>query len=266
MSEKKLVNWEKEASLGIITVNNPPANAFSVPVMKEMIVCLEEIEADKDVRVAIITGSGTKIFIGGADIKSFPSLMNGDIKLARELSAQCDVVCRAISGFSKPVIAALNGAALGGGLELALSCDMRVASPTIKIGLPEITLGLIPGAGGTQRLPRLIGYARALEMMLTGKPISAEEALLIGLINQIAPSQAEILTAAKKLALEIAEYASETINTIKFVVNNGLKVSLEEAILLERDCFSKTFKSPVAREGINAFLEKRKPDFSKSLL
>ena len=261
MTGRSNVNWEKERPLGIITVNNPPVNTLSPIVKQELYACLEEIDADSDVKVVILTGAGDKIFMGGADIKTFPNRLKGNSSLSERAAQEGHLVLNRIADFSRPVIAALNGHTLGGGLEVALSCDMRVASPNIRIGVPEITLGVMPGMGGTQHLPRLIGYAKAMEMLLTGEPVRSEEALRIGLVNAVAPGKAETLACAKELGSKIARHSSEAIYLIKKVVRKGLDMKLPDAIALETEYFGRIFKTSGAREGIMAFLEKRKPNF-----
>jgi len=260
--ENRVVNWEREGAVAIMTLDNPPANQFGTAVMHATLECLDEIRCDGDVKVVIFTATGNKIFIGGADIKSFPNYLKNYSDSVGDLATLGHKVYNGFAQFPKPVIAALNGHTLGGGLEVAMSCDIRVANPKIKLGLPEISLGLLPGGGGTQRLPRLIGYGRAMQMLLTGEPIDAYEAQRIGLVNIVAPSPEETLDTARALANKIASYSSESIYLIKKAAYNGAMGDLQPGIDFEQECFCRVFKSPGAKEGVSAFIEKRKADFT----
>lgn len=256
----ELVNWEKRDKAGILTINNPPVNALSGKVGDEIMACLEEMEKDDEVRVVVVTGAGPKAFMAGADIKEFPTLMQGKAGVAGKFAAQAHSMFNRLDSFPKPTVAAINGLALGGGCELALSCDLRVAGENALLGLPEIKLGLFPGGGGTQRLPRLIGEAKAKELMYTGDFITAQEALRIGLVNSVVP-QAEVLNAALELAGKIALRPGVALNLIKQCVDRGLQMTLEEGLRLECDLFDRVFLTEDVREGVISFIEKRDPRF-----
>ncbi len=261
MSERELVNWEKRGSVGLMTINNPPVNALGAKVVNEIVECLREMEEDDGVRVAVVTGAGPKAFMAGADIKEFPQLMQGKAGVAGMYASRVHNMFNYLDGFPKPTVAAVNGLALGGGCELALCCDLRVAAENALLGLPEIKLGLFPGGGGTQRLPRLIGEAKAKELMFTGDFIPAQEALRIGLVNSVVP-QAEVLNAALELAGKIAQRPGVALNLIKQCVDRGLQMTLEEGLRLECDLFDRVFLTEDVREGVSAFIEKRDPRFS----
>jgi len=260
MSEKVLVTWQKEDGLGIMTINSPPVNALSERVISEVLSCVKEMEADAEVRVMIVTGAGEKAFVAGADIKELPKLIEGKAGAAAEYSKNAHMAINAIDNFSKPTIAAINALALGGGCELALACDLRVASKKALLGLPEIKLGVLPGGGGTQRLPRLVGEAKAKELMYLGNFISADEALQIGLVNRVVPPE-EILEAAKGLGKEIAGRPGMALNLIKQCVDRGLQMTLEEGLRLEIDLFDRVFLTEDVKEGVSAFIEKKSPKF-----
>lgn len=255
-----LVNWEKRDSAGLMTVNNPPVNALSGKVIEEILVCLGEMEQDRDVRVVVVTGGGTKAFMAGADIKEFPHLMQGKAGAAGKYASRGHQMFNRLDNFAKPTVAAINGLALGGGCELALCCDLRVAGENAMLGLPEIKLGLFPGGGGTQRLPRLIGEARAKELMYLGDFITAREALDIGLVNRVVPRD-EVVAAALELAQKIARRPGVALNLIKQCVDRGLEMTLEEGLRLECDLFDRVFLTEDVREGVSAFIEKREPKF-----
>ncbi|MCL6611034.1 MAG: enoyl-CoA hydratase [Peptococcaceae bacterium] len=261
MPVREMVNWEKKDSVGVITVNNPPVNALSVKVASEILECLNEMEQDDGVRVVVVTGAGPKAFMAGADIKEFPLIMQGKPGAAGAYAAGAHNMFNRLDGFPKPTVAAINGLALGGGCELALCCDLRVAGENALLGLPEIKLGLFPGGGGTQRLPRLIGEAKAKELMYTGDFIPAREALRIGLVNSVVP-QDEVLNAALELASKIARRPGVALSLIKQCVDRGLQMTLEEGLRLECDLFDRVFLTEDVREGVSAFIEKREPRFS----
>lgn len=247
-----------EGPIAIITINRPKQlNALNKQTIEELNACLEEQKSNSEVRVVIITGSGEKSFVAGADIKEFAdfSVQEGTELADRGQTTLFDY----IENYPKPVIAAVNGFALGGGLELAMACHIRFGSSNAKLGLPEVTLGLIPGYGGTQRLAQLVGKGRAMEMIMSAEMISAERAYETGLINHLV-DQADLLEAAKKLASRIARNSPQAINSAIKSVNagytdgmNGFKVEIEE--------FGKCFGTEDFTEGTTAFLEKRKPQF-----
>lgn len=246
-----------DGSVGIITINNPKANALSSGLVLELGAVISEFENDGSIKVIIITGAGEKFFVAGADIKDF---LNKSVNEGRNISRSLQLILNKIENLSKPVIAAINGYCLGGGLELAMSCDFRYASENAQLGQPEINLGLIPGAGGTQRLPRLIGKGKAKEMMFSGLPIKAKEALEVQLIQKIFP-QSELMTETLKIAHLIANKPTITLKHLKEVVDKGYDISLDTALVLEADKFGICFSTEDKIEGVSAFLEKREPHF-----
>jgi enoyl-CoA hydratase len=248
---------DREPPLLTITVNRPPANALSRATIAELRRAIDEAARDDEVRVIIITGSGHYIFIAGADVSEFPTL---DEQSGRELLESGHALFTAIETLPKPVIAAINGTCLGGGLELAMACDIRVAVESARFGQPEINLGIMPGWGGTQRLPRLIGKGRAMELLLTGDMIKAPEAQRIGLVNRVVP-EGELMAQTKNLARKLASQAPVALATMKQVVFEGMGQPLPEALRTELEGFLKVFATEDAREGVSAFLGKRKPQF-----
>lgn len=254
------VELRKENQVATLTIANPPVNALSSEVTSGLLRHLEELAGDNEVRVLIVTGAGDKVFVAGADIKEFPGLLKGKAGLAWEFARSGHKMFNALDDFPKPVIAAVNGLALGGGCELALACDIRIAADTAQLGLPEIKLGLFPGGGGTQRLPRLVGEAKAKELMFLGDPISAREALQIGLVNRIVPAQ-ELAGETMKLARELASRPGVALNLIKQAVDRGAQVSLEEGLKIEADLFDRVFLTEDVMEGVKAFIDKRKAEF-----
>ena len=190
---------EKETNVAMVVINNPPMNVLSEQVASELCDVFTELKDDQSVVTVILTGEGDRAFMAGADIKEFPKMVSQNTVEDKQKPSKKNEVFRLIDEFPKPTIAYLNGITLGGGLELALACDIRIAKETVELGLPEVKLGLFPGGGGTQRLPRLIGSAKAKELMFTGEQITAEEALRLGIINQIATNE-EGIEAARKLA------------------------------------------------------------------
>lgn len=255
-----MVELRKEDQVAVLTINNPPVNALNSRVMAELLQNLEKLAGDDGVRVLIVTGAGDRAFVAGADIKEFPGLFKGRAGLAGQFALAGHKMFNALDNFPRPTIAAVNGLALGGGCELALACDLRVAADTAQFGLPEIKLGLFPGGGGTQRLPRLIGEARAKEFMYLGDPISAGEALQIGLINRVVPA-GQLVEETMKLAGKLATRPGVALNLIKQAVDRGVQVSLEEGLKIEADLFDRVFLTEDVKEGVNAFIEKRKAEF-----
>lgn len=249
---------EKTEGYAIITINNPPMNVISSQVFKELDEVFSGLKEDDAVNAVILTGQGEKVFAAGADIKEFPLLI-GQTGI-QETFLETHAILHRIDQFEKPVIAMLNGLTLGGGCELVLCCDIRIAEEHVQIGLPEITLGLFPGGGGTQRLPRLIGESRAKEMMFTGEPVTAERAEKIGLVNRIAPS-GEGMEMARKMAKRLGRSSLPALAFIKQAVDKGLELPLEESTNLEASYFEKVFQTEDAKEGVKAFIEKRKPAF-----
>lgn len=252
----KLENLLLDINEGIatITVNRPSAmNAMTVATLEELERVVAEIARNPDIRAAIITGAGAKAFIAGADIAVMRDMTSTQ---ARELALQAHQIYAAIEHSPKTFIAAVNGYALGGGCELAMACDIRLASDNAKFGQPEINIGILPGFGGTQRLPRLVGKGRALEIILTGDMIDAREALRIGLVNRVVP-QTELLDEAREMARKIAGKGLVAIKLCKEAVGNGLEMDLSRACAYEAELFGYSFSTADQKEGMGAFLEKR---------
>ena len=248
---------EKRNRIGIITVNRPEQlNSMNAETRSEMADSFEKMDNDPKIAVVILTGSPDKAFIAGADIKEF-----AEMKLENSEEMKEDWrVTKVISGMKKPVIAMIDGFCLGGGLEIAMSCDLRISSNRSKLGQPEINIGIIPGAGGTQRLTRLVGEGRAMELILTGRMINAEEALQYGILNFIfTPEELEEKT--MELANTIASKSSYAVERAKRSVKAVAEMSLEKGLKYEQDLFIECFKSEDGKEGIKAFIEKRKADF-----
>lgn len=258
-SERKYVNWSKDESLvATIVIDNPPMNVLSGAVSAELKQCVEEIAVDSGVVAVVVTGAGERAFMAGADIKEFPQMMTpGGAKVGAE---RIHAALNALDFLPKPTIAAIHGYALGGGLELALACDIRVAGEEAQLGVPEIKLGLFPGGGGTQRLPRLIGEGKAKLLMFTGDPVKADEALRIGLVDRVVP-KGEDVKAAQELAKIIASRAGVSLGLIKQAVDRGTQLSLEQALELERELFDKVFQTEDVKEGVDAFINKRPAHF-----
>jgi enoyl-CoA hydratase len=248
---------EKRGRIAIVTVNRPDKlNALNIATRKEILVAFEQLKGDDDVRVVIITGAGEKSFIAGADINEFAGMTAIKQRDVMKSGRAFD----SVEDFPKPVIAMINGFALGGGCELAMSCDIRIASSKAKLGQPEIKLGIIPGGGGTQRMTRLIGEAKAMELILTGDMISAEEARQLGLVNHVfAPEELEAKT--MELANRIADLSPVALAMAKASVKNASRMNLREGLDSEIDLFALCFSSEDKEEGVRAFIEKRKPDF-----
>jgi len=256
--ETKYTIYEKEDGVATITINRPEAlNALNREVILELMRELEDAENDPNVRVVVVTGAGEKAFSAGADVKALAELNPLE---ARELSQLGHELCRRIEGLGKPVIAAINGYALGGGLELAMACDIRIASENARFGQPEVNLGLLPGWGGTQRLPRLVGAGIAKELIFTGKIIDARTAERIGLVNAVIPPE-RFRSEVRKLASEIAGKPPIALKLAKDLINRGLNASLESALAHEAEAFGLVASTEDFREGTRAFLEKRKPKF-----
>jgi len=248
---------EKKDSIAILKINRPKVlNALNTETVKEVTNAVEELEKDKKIKVAIITGEG-KAFIAGADIGAMSKMTPLE---AKEFSEQGHNMLNKIENSRLPFIAAINGFALGGGCETLMACDICVAAKSAKIGQPEINLGISPGFGGTQRLPRLVGRMKAKELLLTGKNLSADEAQSIGLVN-ITVEDDLLMEHAEKIASQIAGKSSVQTAFIKSLVNKGVDIDLNTANALEISYFSSSFSTHDQKEGMAAFLEKRKPSF-----
>ncbi len=254
-----LVHMKKENGLAIITIDNPPMNVLSQSVAKELLQAYLSVENDPEVVVIVLTGEGNRAFMAGANIKEFPDAL-GQPGVAYHMAQRFHELMNTIDFFPKPTIAALNGYTLGGGLELALACDMRVCDTNAKLGFPEINLGIFPGAGGTQRLPRIVGEGKAKELMFTGQPISAEEAYRIGLVNALA-EPGKTLEHAVALASQIASKSLPALSLIKRAMMDGIHLPLDEAVQVEAKLFDEVFQTKDSKEGVHAFMEKREPNF-----
>jgi enoyl-CoA hydratase len=249
---------EKDKNIATVTINRPKSlNALNKETLEELLVCFQELSQDSQTHVIIITGSGEKAFVAGADISYMQSLPAQE---ARTFGKLGHLVMHTIENTPQPVIAAVNGFALGGGCELALSCDMRFAGDNAKFGQPEVNLGVIPGFGGTQRLPRLIGKGLANELLFSGNIIDATEALRIGLVNRVYPLN-ELLGESLKLAETICSKGPVAVRLCKEAVNNGVEMDLGRGCTYEADLFALCFAGDEQKEGMAAFLEKRKPVF-----
>jgi len=241
-----------------ITINRPDKlNALNEPTRSAIVAALDRFEEDPDVRVVILTGAG-KAFVAGADIGEFEG--RTPVAQHRVMSNPHINVFDAADRFPKPIIAAVNGFALGGGCELAMACDLRIASDKAKLGQPEINLGILPGGGGTQRLPRLVGLGAAYKLLYTGEMVTADEALRLGLVDEVVPA-AELMTRVKALAAAIAAKSPVALRYIKDAVRASMRAPLDEGLQLERTLFGLVFASEDKVEGVEAFLAKRKPDF-----
>jgi enoyl-CoA hydratase len=278
---------ERKENYAVITLNRPKVlNALSQALMTELDAAIDELAADEGVRAIVLTGAGERAFAAGADISEFTALPSGSV--ATEFTLRGQAVLNKIERLSKPVIAAINGLALGGGCELSMACDIRIAADTARLGQPEINLGLVPGYGGTQRLPRLVGKGMAKLLCLTGDHITADEALHIGLVDRVVPAvtkkgaflekpaAAEIRKAgrgedgyavdlslltgeAMALAQKLAGKAPVAIAAIKRAINVGMEGTLADGLTFEATQFGLTFDTEDRVEGVNAFLEKRQP-------
>ncbi len=253
MSYNNLI-LEIESGIAIVTINRPKAlNALNKETLEELMSCLQTLKDSDEVGVVILTGSGEKAFVAGADISFMRKLSPLEVRTFAGLGHEC---MDTIEKLSKPVIAAINGFALGGGCELAISCDIRLASDNAKFGQPEVNLGILPGFGGTQRLPRLIGRGRASELIFTGDMIDAQEAYRIGLVNRVFP-QGELLAAGREMAKKIMSRGPIAVRLSKDAIINGMEMDLARACAYEVDQFALSFTSDDQKEGMDAFLQKR---------
>lgn len=261
MSDYQFVLFDVAEGIATITVNRPDKlNALNADVIEEIGQALEEAITTQEVGVVILTGAGDKAFVAGADIAM---LKEQGVLDGKSNSLIGQELMEFIEDSPKPLIAVVNGFALGGGCELALACDFRYASENAVFGLPEVSLGIIPGYGGTQRLPRLVGTGHALELILTGGKVDASEALRIGLVNKVFPADA-VMAAARKTASTILKRGQVAVRLAKEAVRRGGLMSLKDGLNLESDLFGLISSTDDMREGMTAFLEKRKPDFTGS--
>ena len=256
--ELKNVTLEKDGNLAVITINRPKAlNALNSDTLKDLDKAIINIENDSNVYCVILTGAGEKSFVAGADIAEMKDL---DSKGGEEFGLLGNRVFRRLENLDKPVIAAISGFALGGGCELAMACDIRIASEKAKFAQPEAGLGITPGFGGTQRLPRIVGLGKAKELIYTCAMINAEEALRIGLVNKVVPLE-NLMEEAKKMSATICANAPIAVKLCKDAINRGMQVDIDKAIEIEAEDFGKCFDSEDQVEGMTAFLERRAKNF-----
>lgn len=249
---------ERENDLAILYINRPKyLNALNAQTLEEISRAVDEVAKDADIKVLIVTGAGDKSFVAGADINFMLPLTPAE---GRYFSDMGEKVFRKLELLEKPVIAAINGFALGGGCELAMACDIRLAAENAVFGQPEVGLGIIPGFGGTQRLPRLVGEGRAKELTYTADNIKADEAYRIGLVNHVYPA-AELMEQARKMARKITAKAPLAVGYAKFAIGKGMQVDIDTAMSIESDMFGMCCATEDKNEGLGAFVEKRKPQF-----
>jgi len=258
MADRQFIKVAIDDHVAVLTIDHPPANALDVTTLTELSSAIDELQANADVKAVIITGAGQFAFSAGADVNVINTIKGPDDARKMVLTGQ-DILNR-IENMRKPVIAAINAVCLGGGNELAMACHMRIASDRARFGQPEPNLGIMPGFGGTQRLPRLVGKAKALELLLTGDMIPAQEAYRIGLINKVVP-EGEVLKAARDLAKRVLAKSQVSVRLIMTAVDEGLQTSLAKGLLIEADSFAAVMASDDAKEGLSAFLQKRQPKF-----
>ena len=252
----EFITYEVEGQIGIITINRPKAlNALNSAVLDELDKTLDAVDQEA-IRCLILTGAGEKSFVAGADIGEMSTLTKAE---GEAFGKKGNDVFRKLETFPIPVIAAVNGFALGGGCEISMSCDIRICSENAVFGQPEVSLGITPGSGGTQRLARIVGTGKAKEMIYGARNIKAEEAYRIGLVNNVYPAE-ELMPAAKKLASTIARNAPIAVRNCKRAINEGIQVDMDQAIVIEEKLFGSCFETCDQKEGMNAFLEKRKVD------
>jgi enoyl-CoA hydratase/carnithine racemase len=243
-----------------ITLHHPPANVLNLSVLKDLEFVLNEVEEDDYVRVVIVTGTG-RFFSAGADVHELAHLTT--LHGGTEFALRGQSLLNRIERSEKPVLAAINGTCVGGGLELALACHIRVAAVGIQLGLPEIKLGLIPGFGGTQRLPRVVGVSKAAEMILTGESLSAEEALRIGLVSRVVPLQ-DLMAETEAIVALITACGKTAVDAALHAIRGGLDIPLSEGLAREAELFGRLCSTPDKQEAIQAFLEKRQPRLAKT--
>lgn len=257
--ELKNVVFEKEGNIGLVTINRPKAlNALNSETLSDLDEVINTLENDSSIYVVILTGAGEKAFVAGADIAEMKDLNE---EQGKEFGLLGNKVFRRLENLNKPVIAAINGFALGGGCELAMACDIRIASEKAKFAQPESGLGITPGFGGTQRLPRIVGEGKAKELIFTGDIIKADEALRIGLVNKVVAPE-ELMSNVKAMAEKIASNAPIAVSLCKDAINRGMQVDIDSAINVEAEDFGKCFSTEDQKEGMTAFIEKRAKNFN----
>ena len=263
MGEWQYIRTEVADRIATLTVDHPPVNSFNTQVVTELGEAIDELLTDDEVKAIVITGGGTNAFVAGADIPEIKALLDkpeDEYAAAREFIKRGQGVNLKIEKATKPVIAAINGFCLGGGLEMAMACHMRICSDRARLGQPEINLGLIPGWGGTQRRARIVGKGKAIELILTGDMITAQEAYRLGLVNKVVPAGA-VLKEARGLARKIVSKSKFPIAAALTAIREGLAVTIEEGLKIEAEQFVGLADTEDIREGVSAFLEKRQPQF-----
>lgn len=258
MADLQNVKYTVEDRIAIITIDHPPVNAFNTPTMQDLNAALDMALEDETVKVIIITGAGPMAFVAGADINQINQIKDADH--AVDLLRAGHQVFNKIEESRKPVIAAINGVCLGGGLEMAMACHLRVTGDRVRLGQPEINLGVTPGWGGTQRLPRIVGPSKAAEMILTGDPITAQEAYRLGLVNKVVP-MGDVLKEAKGLARKIASKSAVVVGCAMDAIERGRHLPLSDALEAEIEQWRTLVQSEDMKEGVQAFLQKRQPQF-----
>ena len=257
MSERQFVKTAIEDRVAVITIDHPPVNALNATTLSELSEAVDEVIANPEVKAVVITGAGQIAFVAGADINEFTSISTAE--QAIEAARRGQTVFSKIECSPKPFIAAVNGVALGGGMELALACHIRLIGDRAKLGQPEINLGIIPGWGGTQRLPRIVGKAKAIELILTGDNITAQEAYRLNLVNKVVPG-GEVLKTARDLGKKIAQKGAITMKAALDAINRSVR-PIGDGLAYEAGQFGVLFQTEDMREGVRAFLEKRQPVF-----
>ncbi len=259
MAEKQYIKLNvDDDGVAVLTIDHPPVNALSTKVLAELSDTLDEIKDDPKVKVVVIAGAGSFAFIAGADINEIMQI--SDKETGYKLAREGQKIITKLEKLGKPTIAAIHSHCLGGGLELAMACHMRIAGDRAKLGQPEINLGIMPGFGGSQRLPRIVGKAKAIEMILTGDNISAQEAYRIGLVNKVVP-QSDVLKVAKDLARRIARKGQIAVRHSLKAILEGYEMPLDEALDFEAKLFGELCETEDMKEGLRAFKEKRQPQF-----
>jgi enoyl-CoA hydratase/carnithine racemase len=257
----EFIRYTIEDRVAVLVIDHPPVNAMNEQTLTELGEALDALNADPGVKVLVITGGGQLAFVAGADIGTFGQIMKTqDLDRAKALLELGHNTFNKIENSNKPVIAAINGVCLGGGLELAMACHMRICGDRVRLGQPEINLGIIPGWGGTQRLQRIVGAAKATEMILTGDQITAQQAMQLRLVNMVVPG-GEVMRQAKGLAAKIANKSAIGTASALTAIRVGLDACLPEGLAAEREQLARVVASDDAREGIMAFLEKREAKF-----
>jgi len=258
MTDRQFVKTSLEERVAVLTIDHPPVNALNQPTLLELNAAVDEVIANPEVHAVVITGAGQLAFVAGADISEFGKIENAE--QAQQVSQSVHAIYNKIECSPKPFIAAINGVALGGGLELAMACHLRIIGDRAKVGQPEINLGIIPGWGGTQRLPRLVGPAKAIELILTGDSITAQEAYRLNLVNKVVPG-GEVLKTARDLAKKISQKGGLAVQVALHAVITGSQQPLEVGLGIEAAGFGQVATSEDGREGAAAFLAKRQPVF-----